>query len=293
MTTRPPSTRAPTVLTIAGSDSGGGAGIQADLKVFMALGVHGASVVTALTAQNSLGVISVHIPPPEFIMDQFRAVMPDLAPSAAKIGMLGNAAAARAVADALDRWPIDDLVLDPVMISTAGARLLTPDAVDLIRRELIPRARLVTPNLAEAWALLAAAGEGSAPGTPSPSEIKTEADMLRAAEGLMKMGARAVLLKGGHLAGPESPDLLLDASGPRWFRTPRVDSPHTHGSGCALSAAVVAGLARGMNLPDAVGSAKRFITGGIKAAYPVGAGPGPLNHAWAFPAPNATGAPSA
>lgn len=262
----------PRALTIAGSDSGGGAGIQADLKTFMALGVYGSSVITALTAQNSVGVSSVHIPPPEFILDQMRAVMTDIKPEAAKIGMLGSADAARAVVEGLRRWPIPDLVLDPVMISTTGAILLERAAVETLRGDLLPLARVITPNIPEALALLDEPLPGRA--------IRTEAEMLDLAETLMTLGPRAVLLKGGHMAADESPDLLLSDKGAHWFRAPRIHSPHTHGSGCTLSAAIAAGLAKGYELPDAIAAAKNYVTGAIQAAYTVGSGPGPLNHGW-------------
>ncbi len=255
-------------LTIAGSDSGGGAGIQADLKTFSALGVYGASVITALTAQNTVGVTGIHEAPPAFVRLQMDAVFGDLSVDAVKIGMLANPAVIEAVADGLEAHGARTVVLDPVMIAASGDPLLRAEAVETLRDLLIPKALLITPNLPEAARLL----EG-----PVGEE---RGDMLTAAESLLGLGPRAVLLKGGHGSGPESADLLLDASGPVWFTAPRHETRNTHGTGCTLSSAIAAGLARGLDLPDAVARAKAYVTAAIVAAdsLRVGRGHGPVHH---------------
>jgi hydroxymethylpyrimidine/phosphomethylpyrimidine kinase len=255
-------------VTIAGSDSGGGAGIQADLKTFSALGVYGASVIAALTAQNTRGVTGIHDVPPPFISAQIDAVFSDLEVGATKIGMLSQAAAIEAVADGLARHRARNVVLDPVMVATSGDRLLAPDAVDALRRLLLPRALIVTPNLPEAAALLGA-------------EIAAdEAAMRVQAERLLALGAKAVLIKGGHGSGPESVDLLIDARGGERLSAPRVATRNTHGTGCTLSSAIAAGLAKGLAPADAVRAAKDYITAAIAAAdrLAVGSGRGPVHH---------------
>src|SRR5262245_17189332 len=261
-----------TALTIAGSDSGGGAGIQADLKTFSALGVYGASVITALTAQNTRGVAGIHDVPPEFVTAQIDAVFSDLAIDAVKIGMLARADIITAVARGLDRHGARNVVLDPVMVASSGDRLRPGDAVDALRRELIPRAILITPNLPEAAALL---GTGIA---------ARETDMRAHAERLLAAGAKAVLLKGGHAQGAESVDLLLDSNGVTRFAAVRLATRNTHGTGCTLSAAIAAGLAKGLNLADAVREAKTYVTAAIAAAdrLSIGEGRGPVHHfhAW-------------
>jgi hydroxymethylpyrimidine/phosphomethylpyrimidine kinase len=255
-------------LTIAGSDSSGGAGIQADLKTFAALGVYGASVVTALTAQNTVGVAAIHDVPPDFISAQIDAVFSDLKVGAVKIGMLSQVAAIAAVASGLDRHQAKNIVLDPVMIAASGGRLLAPDAVDALRRELIPRALVVTPNLPEAAALT---------GT---SLARNEEEMEAQARHLLTLGARAVLLKGGHGEGPESVDLLIGQGEVVRLATARIPTRNTHGTGCTLSSAIAAGLAQGLGLADAVRAAKSYVTAAIAAAdrLAVGAGHGPLHH---------------
>lgn len=258
----------PKALTIAGSDSGGGAGIQADLKTFFAHGVYGSSVLTALTAQNSLSVTGVHAVPPDFVAAQFRAVMSDIGPTAAKTGMLANKSIIQGVVESLQEFPIPSLVVDPVMVATSGDLLLEPLAVETYRTELIPLARIVTPNLPEAEAL-------------SGMKIHGEAEMREAAKRILAMGARAVLVKGGHFTNSsQSDDLLLDEAGYKVFSAPRIASPNTHGSGCTLSAAIAAQLALGSGLHNAVMLAKEYVTGAIANSYQVGAGHGPLNHAW-------------
>ncbi|MFY9624715.1 MAG: bifunctional hydroxymethylpyrimidine kinase/phosphomethylpyrimidine kinase [Rhodoplanes sp.] len=255
-------------VTIAGSDSSGGAGIQADLKTFSALGVYGASVIAALTAQNTRGVSAIHNVPPDFITAQIDAVFSDLAVDAVKVGMLSTPAAIEAVAEGLDRHGQANVVLDPVMVAATGARLLVPEAVETLKRRLFPRARLITPNLPEAAALLDA-------------EVATsEAEMRAQADRLLALGAQAVLIKGGHGSGAESVDLLATPAGVARFAASRIATENTHGSGCTLSAAIAAGLAKGAALADAVGAAKDFISRAIAAAdrLAIGSGHGPVHH---------------
>jgi len=258
----------PIALTIAGSDSGGGAGIQADLKTFSALGVYGASVVTALTAQNTRGVIGIHDVPPDFVATQIDAVFSDLAVAATKIGMLSRAPIIAAVAAGLARHGASNIVLDPVMVATSGDRLLDAAAVEALRGALMPRAALVTPNLPEAAALL-----------ESPVAT-TEAEMQAQAERLIAAGAQAILIKGGHGEGPEAVDLLVERSCVTRFAAARVETKSTHGTGCTLSSAVAAGLAKGMPLADAVRAAKDYVTAAIAAGarLGVGHGHGPVHH---------------
>src|SRR6266568_2045928 len=262
----------PIAVTIAGSDSGGGAGIQADLKTFSALGVYGASVITALTAQNTRGVRAIHDVPPAFIAEEIDAVFSDLAVGAVKIGMLSQAAVIETVAAGLNRHGQRNVVLDPVMVAASGDPLMAPDAVEVLRRVLIPRALVITPNLPEAAALLDSA------------MARNESEMRAQAEKLLTFGCGAVLIKGGHGTGPESVDILLDATGQVRLASERVVTAHTHGTGCTLSSAIAAGLARGLALTDAVGQAKAYVSAAIAAAdrLAVGAGHGPVHHfhAW-------------
>jgi hydroxymethylpyrimidine/phosphomethylpyrimidine kinase len=255
-------------LTIAGSDSGGGAGIQADLKTFSALGVYGASVITALTAQNTRGVTGIHDVPPEFITAQIDAVYSDLQVNATKIGMLSQPAAIEAVAAGLERHKVTNVVLDPVMIAASGDRLLAPEAIDVLRRVLIPRATLITPNLPEAAALLDA------------PEAQTEPEMKDQAERLLALGARAVLIKGGHASGAESIDFLVQPTAVAKLAAERIPTTNTHGTGCTLSSAVAAGLAKGQSLTEAVREAKAYVTAAIAASgkLHIGQGHGPTHH---------------
>ncbi|HTS42734.1 MAG TPA: bifunctional hydroxymethylpyrimidine kinase/phosphomethylpyrimidine kinase [Xanthobacteraceae bacterium] len=255
-------------VTIAGSDSGGGAGIQADLKTFSALGVYGVSVITALTAQNTQRVRAIHDIPPEFVTAQIDAVFSDFEVNAVKIGMLSRAAIVDAVVTGLDRHHAKNVVLDPVMVASSGDRLLAPDAIDAVRRRFLPRARLITPNLPEAAALL---------GGPVAA---SERDMRMQAEKLLSVGAKAVLIKGGHAEGEECVDLLVDANGVMRLAAPRVATRNTHGTGCTLSAAIAAELAKGSSLRDAVRGAKAYITDAIAGAdkLAVGKGRGPIHH---------------
>lgn len=261
-------TTIPNVLTIAGSDSGGGAGIQADLKAFSANGVYGASVLTALTAQNTLGVTAIHDVPVDFITAQIDAVFSDIRIDAVKIGMLSQVDVIDAVAEGLRRHHAGNIILDPVMVATSGDLLLAPDAVDAVRKVLMPMSDLVTPNLHEAAALT---------GQPLAG---TEAEMTAQARALLDAGAAAVLVKGGHFVGDESADLLQTANAAHWYRGERVKTRNTHGTGCSLSSAIAANLARGMALDEAVGKAKQWLTGAIAAAdrLDVGQGAGPVHH---------------
>jgi hydroxymethylpyrimidine/phosphomethylpyrimidine kinase len=262
----------PIALTIAGSDSSGGAGIQADLKTFAALGVYGASVVTALTAQNTAGVSGIHVVPADFVTAQIDAVFCDLAVKAVKIGMVAQLAIVEAIATGLERWSPPTIVLDPVMIATSGDRLLAADAVAALRTKLVPRVNLITPNLPEAAALL---DEPLASG---------EAAIARQGGRLLALGCAAVLIKGGHGQGPESIDYLFTASGTIALAAPRIATKNTHGTGCSLSAAITAGLAKGWDLETAVRGAKAWISAAIAAAdrLDVGHGHGPIHHFHGF-----------
>ncbi|HEY1746494.1 MAG TPA: bifunctional hydroxymethylpyrimidine kinase/phosphomethylpyrimidine kinase [Xanthobacteraceae bacterium] len=260
----------PIAVTIAGSDSSGGAGIEADLKTFSALGVYGAAVITAVTAQNTKGVFGIHDVPAEFIAAQIDAVFSDLDVAAVKIGMLPGAAAIDAVGAALDRHRPSSVVLDPVMTASSGESLLRADAGRL--RSLLRRVRLVTPNLPEAAALLDVA--------PASDERQMRAQ----AEKLLAQGAAAVLIKGGHGSGPESVDLLVETGHCLRLAAPRVATKNTHGTGCTLSSAIAAGLAKGLVLETAVRQAKEYVSAAIGAAdrLAIGTGRGPLHHfhAW-------------
>lgn len=256
-------------LTIAGSDSSGGAGIQADLKTFSALGVYGASAIVALTAQNTRGVTAIHDAPPDFIVAQIDAVMDDLAVGAVKIGMVSRVETIEAIADTLVRRKVRNVVVDPVMVATSGARLLAPDAIAAVRERLLPLALLVTPNLPEAAELL---GCGVA---------RDEAEMIEQAKALRDLGAKAVLVKGGHGEGAESVDILVGEDGAvSRLAAPRITTRNTHGTGCTLSSAVAAELAKGRSLVEAVSTAKAYVAAAIAAAdgLDIGSGHGPVHH---------------
>jgi len=255
-------------VTIAGSDSGGGAGIQADLKTFSALGVYGASVLTALTAQNTLGVTAVHDIPADFVSAQIDAVFSDLAVNAAKIGMLSKPEVIHAVAGGLDRHNCREVVLDPVMVATSGDPLIDDAAVGVLVKELFTRAAVITPNLQEAARIL------------DQPIARGREDMKVQANALLDLGARAVLLKGGHGDGPECADLLLAPDREDWFVSARHATRNTHGTGCSLSSAIAAGLARGLDLGSSVGAAKAYISDAILAAdtLTIGSGHGPVHH---------------
>jgi hydroxymethylpyrimidine/phosphomethylpyrimidine kinase len=260
------------VLTIAGSDCGGGAGIQADLKTFSALRTYGCSVIAALTAQNTRAVTAIHEVPPAFVTAQLDAVFDDIEIAAVKIGMLSSSAIIAAVAGGLERHGAKNVVLDPVMVAKSGDRLLRPDAVAALKMRLLPLATVITPNLPEAGDLL---------GIEAPRD---EAGMIAAAEALRALGPQAALVKGGHLAAAESTDILADGGEPLTLVAPRLATANTHGTGCTLSAAIAALLGQGMALRDAVRAAKAYLTGAIAAAdrLAVGHGHGPVHHfhAW-------------
>jgi hydroxymethylpyrimidine/phosphomethylpyrimidine kinase len=263
---RPPSERKGRVLVIAGSDSGGGAGVQADIKTVTALGGYAASAVTAITAQNTLGVQAIYPIPPDFIAQQIRVVLADIGADAIKTGMLGEAAAAEAVLDALAEFPAIPRVVDPVMIAKGGAALLSPEALAPLRR-LIATADLVTPNAPEAAALTGRA-------------VESTDDLRAAGEALLSTGVRAVLIKGGHVPGESVIDLLLTPHGETMFEGPRIDTRHTHGTGCTLASACAVGLAQGLKLEEAVARAWAYTAEAIRQAPGLGAGAGPLDHGW-------------
>jgi hydroxymethylpyrimidine/phosphomethylpyrimidine kinase len=258
----------PIALTIAGSDSSGGAGIQADLKTFAAFGVYGASAITALTAQNTRGVSGIHPVPPDFVTAQMDAVFDDLDVAAVKIGMVAQSATIAAIAAALSRWTPQHIVLDPVMVATSGDRLLSTDAVSALREHLFPKASLITPNLPEAAALL------------EESVASDETAITSQGRRLLAMGARAVLIKGGHGQGTESIDYLFRGDDIIALPASRISTRNTHGTGCSLSSAIAAGLAKGEPLETAVRDAKTWISAAIAAAdrLGVGHGHGPIHH---------------
>lgn len=262
-------TTPPIALTIAGSDPSGGAGIQADIKTFTALGVYGASVLTALTAQNTRGVTGIHPVPPDFIGAQIDAVASDLAVAATKTGMLGDAATIAAVAAGIARHALFPLVVDPVMVATSGDPLLPPEAVAAVRDRLLPLATVITPNLHEAARLL---------GTEVASSV---AAMEQQAAGLLALGCHAALVKGGHATGADAIDVLAVRGAPTvTFAAQRIDTANTHGTGCTLASAIAAHLALGLALPEAVTRAKSFLTEAIRSgsAMSIGTGTGPVDH---------------
>ncbi len=262
----------PRVLTIAGSDSGGGAGIQADLKTFTALGAYGTTAVTAVTVQNTLGVSGYEALSAATVGAQIRAVIEDIGTDAAKTGMLANAGIVEAVAEAAAEVAVPNLVVDPVFVSKHGHRLLDAGGVDALRSRLLPLATLVTPNLAEAEGL-------------TGLRVRALGDMQRAAEALLELGPAAVLVKGGHLQGPESADLFASSAGQSWLSAPRIDEVNTHGTGCTLSAAIAAYLAMGRGLEEAVRAGKAFVTEAIRHALALGAGVGPVDQLWGIDVP--------
>ena len=256
-----------TALTIAGSDSGGGAGIQADLKTFAAHGVFGTSAVTAITAQNTLGVTAWQAMPADLVTAQIEAVAADFDLRAVKVGMLATAAIVEAVAAAIVELDLPDVVVDPVMVATGGDRLLDEDAIEAIKRELMPHTRVLTPNVPEAEAL---SGMG----------IASVDDMRSAARRILASGPRVVLVKGGHLTGPESVDVVVTAHDSFELRRPRVETTSTHGTGCTLSSAIAANLALGLELQPALERAREYVDGAIRHAPGLGRGHGPLGHFW-------------
>jgi hydroxymethylpyrimidine/phosphomethylpyrimidine kinase len=255
-----------TALTIAGSDSGGGAGIQADLKTFAAHGVFGTSAITAVTAQNTLGVVCWQALPADLVTAQIEAVIGDIGADAVKIGMLATAAIVEAVAAAIRALDLPQVVVDPVMIAKGGDRLLDPDAVGALA-ELLPTAHVVTPNVPEAEVL-------------AGISVRSVEDMRHAGERILRLGPRVVLVKGGHLEGPDSIDVVCTASGTFEIRRPRILTRHTHGTGCTLSSAIAANLALGLADREAIEAARDYLDGAIRHAPGLGSGHGPLNHFW-------------
>ncbi len=261
------SPRIPRVLTVAGSDSGGGAGVQADLKTMLALGVHGMSVLTAVTAQNSLGVQGAWDLPAEAVRAQYRAVVDDIGVQAVKTGMLSSAVLVAAVAELLAGTDAP-VVVDPVGVSKHGDPLLAAEALDSVRTELLPTATVATPNLDEVAQLTGV-------------RVKDEDGMRRAADAILEFGPRWALIKGGHFPG-DAVDLLSDGTEEHWLRAPRLDNRHTHGTGCTLASAIASGLAKGLAVPEAVRAAKEYVTGAIAAGFALGGGIGPVDHGWRF-----------
>jgi len=253
------------VLTIAGSDSGGGAGIQADLKTFFALGVYGMSVLTSITAQNTLGVQGIHDLPPDFVGLQIDSVMQDIGADAVKIGMLSNAPIIKTVSKKIKKYQVKNLVIDPVMVAKGGDRLLRIDAVKELKGNLIHLAMVVTPNLGEAEVL-------------SGLRIRNIEDMKEAAREIHKLGAKNVLIKGGHLLSAEAIDVLYNGKSFKEFKAERIDTKNTHGTGCTFSSAIAAGLAQGKEVEEAINTAKRYTTLAIQNSLEIGHGHGPLNH---------------
>jgi hydroxymethylpyrimidine/phosphomethylpyrimidine kinase len=256
--------RVRTALTIAGSDSGGGAGTQADLKTFSALGVFGTSAITAITAQNTLGVTAVFELPPEIVAAQIDAVLTDIGADAVKTGMLSNSEIIRVVAAKVREYGISTLVVDPVMVATSGDRLLREDAVEALRTELLPLATVVTPNLPEAEVLMG-------------QEVSSLEQMREAARAIVGLGARSAVVKGGHLAG-DAVDVFYDGNSFTELPARRIDTTSTHGTGCTLASAIAALLARGEPLESAIGGAKVYLTAAIERSFPLGRGHGPVHH---------------
>jgi hydroxymethylpyrimidine/phosphomethylpyrimidine kinase len=270
MTARAAAPRA-RALTIAGSDSGGGAGIQADLKTFSALGVYGMTAITAITVQNTKGVYGYEALAPQLVDEQIRAVTNDIGVDAAKTGMLANTGIARAVAAAVEELEIPNLVVDPVFVSKHGQVLLAEDAVEELRTRVLPLAALVTPNLSEASGLTGMA-------------VGAKDEMRRAADAILALGAGAVLVKGGHLeASTEAADLFVSGGAEEWLTTDRIDTPNTHGTGCTLSSAIAAHLALGWDLLESVRAGKVFVTEAIRHSLEIGEGIGPVDQLWSVP----------
>ena len=257
-----------TALTIAGSDSSGGAGIQADIKTMTMNGVYAMSAITALTAQNTLGVTGIFEVPPQFLAQQIDAVFQDIRPDAVKIGMVSSSSLIRTIAGRLRAHEAENLVVDPVMVATSGARLMEAEAISTLTRELLPMAALLTPNIPEAEVL-------------SGQAIRSQADMQAAAEKISRAYGCAVLCKGGHSLS-DANDLLYIDGHCQWFRGRRIDNPNTHGTGCTLSSAIAANLSKGFPLDQAVSRAKAYLSGALEAMLDLGQGSGPMNHAFAL-----------
>jgi hydroxymethylpyrimidine/phosphomethylpyrimidine kinase len=257
-----------TALTIAGSDSSGGAGIQADIKTMMANGVYAMSAVTALTAQNTTGVSAIMEVEPDFLAKQLDAVFTDIRPDAVKVGMVSSKNLIEVIVDKCIRYEVENLVVDPVMVATSGAKLITEDAIDFLKKKLFPISTVITPNIPETEML-------------AECQILTDDDRQQAARKLNSRFSCAVLCKGGH-GIQDTSDLLVSSDGVRWFYGERVDNPNTHGTGCTLSSAIASWLAQGAKLEQAVEKAKEYITGALKSGMNLGSGSGPLNHAYCF-----------
>ncbi len=257
-----------TALTIAGSDSCGGAGIQADIKTMTVNGVYAMSAVTALTAQNTTGVTSIMEAAPEFLGDQLDAIFTDIFPDAVKIGMVSSKELIRVIAEKLKQYGAKQIVLDPVMVATSGAKLISDDAIEALKSELIPLASVITPNIPEAEVL-------------SGMKITSPEAMERAAEKIYREFGCAVLMKGGHQQN-DANDYLYGEEGGTWFYGKRIDNPNTHGTGCTLSSAIAANLAKGCSLSEAVKMAKNYLSGALAAMLDLGRGSGPMNHAYTF-----------
>ena len=258
----------PRAMTIAGSDSGGGAGVQADLKTFAALGAYGTSVLTAVTSQNTLGVTEVVELPTSSVRSQIDAVISDIGTDVVKTGMLSSAAIIEAVAAKLEEYSLTNLVVDPVMVAASGDRLLREDAIDTLRTRLLPLARVVTPNVPEAEVLVG-------------RKLESLDDYRNAAREIVDMGPAAAVVKGGHATGPAT-DILFDGNEFRAFTVQRIDTTSTHGTGCTFASATAVGLAKGLSVREAVAEAKKYVTAAIRRAFPVGKGHGPLNHFYSY-----------
>lgn len=261
-----------TALTIAGSDSGGGAGIQADLKTMLAHHVYGMSCVTALTAQNTTGVTGIMEATPEFLQKQLDAVFTDIFPDAVKIGMVSASGLIRVIAERLKFYEARNIVVDPVMVATSGARLISEEAIATLKEELIPLATVITPNIPEAEVL-------------SGRTVKSEEDMVAVGRSIFETYGVAVLMKGGHSVN-DANDLLISEEGEHWFHAVRIDNPNTHGTGCTLSSAIASNLALGRKLPDAIAHAKDYLTGALAAGLDLGHGSGPMDHGYQITGPD-------
>lgn len=255
-----------TALTIAGSDSCGGAGIQADIKTMTCNGVYAMSAITALTAQNTTGVSSIMEVSPQFLQEQIKMVVTDIFPDAIKTGMLSSSKLIKVIVQSIKEYKLKNIVVDPVMIATSGSKLINDDAIETLKKELLPLATLITPNIPEAEVL-------------SQIEIKSETAMENAAKKINELFGCAVLLKGGHSLN-DANDFLYDGNEGSWFQGKRINNPNTHGTGCTLSSAIASNLAKGQNLKEAVQNAKEYISGALEAMLNLGKGSGPMNHAW-------------
>lgn len=255
-----------TALTIAGSDSCGGAGIQADIKTMTCNGVYAMSAITALTAQNTTGVTGIMEVTPDFLKEQIKAVVTDIFPDAVKTGMVSSSALIKVIADSIKEYNLKNVVVDPVMVATSGAKLISDDAIETLKKELLPLATLITPNIPEAEVLFG-------------SKIQSKEDMEKAAQEINKKFNCAVLLKGGHSLN-DANDYLFDGKEGTWFQGNRIQNPNTHGTGCTLSSAIASGLAKGLNLKESVTQAKAYISSALAAMLDLGKGSGPMQHNW-------------